>query len=170
VYGFRLVVDTALIFSLEGDTPNCPSLRDVSDQILGTKMPETHDSVEDSRQALKAAIFLLSNGIPGPVVRKTLLPTGLMIHRIPADCNEETLHHLLVSQTSVVPKGVETIFRGSEVDAKAATGKCNVDFVSSGHADLAFETIPGPLRPDKSNKPQKRLYLKGGGYICVRKL
>jgi hypothetical protein len=170
-----LVIDTALVYPLE-ESNNCPSLRDISEQVLGVKMNDTHDSVEDARQALKAALHLMTNGIPAPIIRKVVLPAALLIHRIPEGYTEETVHQLLVAQTSIVPRSVETILRGGssseggESSGKSSTGRCNVEFLTPAHAELAFETIAGPLRPDKSNKPQKRMYLKGGGYICVRKL
>ena len=44
----------------------------------------------------------------------------------------------------------------------------SAEFSSEAHAALAFESLAGPNRPDKSGRPQKRVYLKGGGYICVR--
>jgi len=53
----------------------------------------------------------------------------------------------------------------------AATGKATAVFPSAQHADLAFDSIAGPNRPDKSGRAQKRIYFKsGGGYICVRKM
>lgn len=47
-------------------------------------------------------------------------------------------------------------------------GKSVVIFKSQEHANLAFQSISGPVRPDNNNKPQKRVYLKAGGYLAVR--
>jgi hypothetical protein len=76
---------------------------------------------------------------------------------------------LFLQQAHVKPAGVSQIQQGGASAAGVAAGKCVASFPSKAHADLAFEALSGPCRPDKSNFPQKRVYLQGGGYLCVRK-
>ena len=53
--------------------------------------------------------------------------------------------------------------------APQPNGRTVISFATKQHCDLAFDAIPGPNRPDKANRDQKRIYLKGGGYVCIRK-
>jgi hypothetical protein len=98
----------------------------------------------------------------------------LLLHRIPDFCTEEHITEMIVKYTQIVPVKVNTITRGAPTatpgeKGAAANGKTTVQFLSQQHCDLAFDSIVGPNRPDKQNRDQKRIYLKGGGYICVRK-
>lgn len=184
------VVDTAYLFTLENEPGAAPSLRDVSEQILGTKLPDTHDSVEDARAALYGAAVLLSRGPQLPIVRKNstngtvattaaarteaaaaAVGTSLLVHRIPDYCTEQHIQEMIVAYTQVMPCKVNPITRGAPTtDASSVpSGKTTIFFSSQIHCDLAFESIAGPNRPDKQNRDQKRVYFKGGGYICVRK-
>jgi len=95
----------------------------------------------------------------------------LLVHRIPDNCTESDVYNMMLNYTHVVPTSVPSITRGeSSAGALTGSGKTNVQFLTSEHCRLAFESIAGPNRPDKSNKPQKRVYLRGGGYICVRQV
>lgn len=166
---------------MEGEPGACPSLRDVSEHILGLKLPDTHDSVQDAKAALDAAVYIMQYGVPSPISRSGGGAGGvpanqsLLLHRIPDGCTEEQLFNMLLSHTHVVPTELSAITKAPAEAASASpgplagTGKCVVTFSSVAHADLAFESVAGPNRPDKSNRAQKRIYTKGGGYICVRK-
>ena len=58
----------------------------------------------------------------------------------------------------------------ASASASAPRGRSTVEFSSQLHAQLAFDSIPGPNRPDKQHREQKRIYFKGGGYLCIRKV
>lgn len=158
------------MYSLSGDTTQqlSPSLREVTETLFGTKLADHHDSVEDARAALHIAVNFMKNGPSAPIVRAGGMPTSysLLVHRIPDNFTEDQLHQYFVQQVNVVPLRVNPI-TGSAPNQSC--GKSFVLFASKAHADFAFDTIPGPNRPDKQNKPQKRCYLKNGGYFCVRK-
>ena len=81
---------------------------------------------------------------------------------------------MVISSTNVVPVDILPITWGCDAAASPPAvavpmGKTTVTFTTQLHADLAFDSIPGPNKPDKANRAQKRVYLKGGGYICIRK-
>jgi hypothetical protein len=201
-------VDTAYLFTLENEPGAAPSLRDVAEQVLGTKLSDTHDSVEDARASLYAAAVLLLRGPQAPLVRRVgnpsthalaaangghanasavaaaaaitgaaaagaSVPCSLLVHRIPDYCSEQHIQEMMVAYTQVMPAKIGPILRGAPStgsDGNAVpSGRCTVFFASQIHCDLAFESISGPNRPDKQGRDQKRVYLKGGGYICVRK-
>ena len=191
---YRLVIDTAFLFQRDGSPADCPSLREASHHVLGYDLPDIHDSVRDANIALALAQFLHVHGLQPPVPRLRI-PNGnanplvagatttestnhgglvdgakeLLVHRIPDNCSETDVYNMMLTYTHVVPTSVPPITRGDS-SAGAPSGKTNVQFLTSEHCHLAFESIAGPNRPDKSNKPQKRVYLRGGGYICVRKV
>ncbi|KAL7554986.1 hypothetical protein ACHAWF_018603 [Thalassiosira exigua] len=88
----------------------------------------------------------------------------LLVHRLPKGTLSSHIGDMLVVHSFVKPKDVpEVAFSGS-------TGKCLVEFASTEHAELAYATIAGEEREDKSGKKQKRVGLKGGGYVNVRKM
>jgi hypothetical protein len=161
-----MAVDTSYLYSLVNES-GAPSIRDISEQIFKLKLPDTHDSVLDAQAALKAAAYLAKNG-PSPPINRSSADReldSLLCHKIPTYLTEEQIRQMLIESTHIVPVDVSPIIRGSGADA----GKATIKFLSAKHADLAFEAISGPVRPEKSNREQKRVYLKGGGYICIRK-
>lgn len=184
-FNHRNVVDTAYLFTLEGEPGAAPSLRDVSEQILGTRLSDTHDSVEDARASLYAAAVLLTRGAQPTIVRRTstshsanaatgAAPTSavtfsLLVHRIPDYCTEQHVQEMIVAHAQVLPTKILPITRGTGESSAVPSGKTTIFFSSQVHCDLAFDSIAGPNRPDKQNRSQKRVYFKGGGYICVRK-
>jgi RNA exonuclease 1 len=176
------VVDTAFLYTLDKEPGSAPSLRDVSDQVLFMKLPEPHDSVQDAQAALFVASVLLTAGPQAPIVRsngnggngETPTHPSLLIHRIPDYCSEQNIHDMIASYTQVMPLKVSPIARGQSAANGSSgpsipSGKASVFFRTAMHCDLAFESIAGPNRPDKQNRDQKRVYFKGGGYVCVRK-
>lgn len=158
-------------------------MRDISEQVLGVKLAEIHDSIQDARSALYVASVILLHGPHKPLQRTSgnMSSSGklaaansfpqLLVHRIPDFCNDDHILEMMVQYTKIVPAKVHPIVRGSSSggEAGAPSGKAVVQFATQMHADLAFDSIVGPNRPDKQNRSQKRIYLKGGGYICVRK-
>ena len=153
-------------------------MRDVSEHILGTKLPDLHDSVLDARASNQAAMYLLVQGCPEvpPACPRTgstassNLAAQLLAHRLPGGCTADNLLAMVMKYTRVIPESVGAVTGIGEGDDQAK-GKSIITFTSKAHADLVFDSVPGPNRPDKSNKAQKRIYLKGdaGGYINLRK-
>jgi hypothetical protein len=183
------VIDSSYLYQLENEPNAAASVRDISDQVLGVKLSDTHDSIMDARSALYAAAVILVSGPQRALVRtsgnvsssatqngKNIGVFQLLVHRIPDFCSDEHITEMIVKYTGIVPVKVNPITRsatgGATPDATSAaagSGKTTVQFLSQMHADLAFDSIVGPNRPDKQGRDQKRIYLKGGGYICVRK-
>jgi len=182
-FNHKNVIDTAYLYTLENEPGAAPSLRDISEQILGIKLPETHNSIQDAQAALYAAANLLAYGPQPSIIRKTGISSSsssitkefsLLIHRIPDYCTEQQLHNMIIDYTYIVPLKVNIIIRGDKNNdmikkGDIPSGKTNITFSSQQHRDLAFDSIVGPNRPDKQNRPQKRIYFKGGGYICIRR-
>jgi hypothetical protein len=164
----RCIIDTSYIFQLTNEPNSIPSLRDISESYLGTKLNVIHDSVQDAQAAMMIVNKVFVNGLPQSIGRGVPQEQcNLLVHRIPANCTTENISQLFITNTFIVPTKVHPIITNTQDNA--AAGKSTVTFESAKHADLAFETLAGPNRPDKSNRPQKRVYLKGGGYMCVRK-
>ncbi len=175
VFLFSRVIDTAYLYSLENEPESMPSLRVVAEQVLGFQLGDSHDSVKDACSSLYAAVYTSLHGPVRGLFRNGRSSTGssaneasLLLHRLPDYCQEDHIMRVIISYTNVVPIRVASIVRGDPTGSEPV-GKATVFFPTQQHADLAFESISGPLRPDKQNKPQKRIYLKGGGYIYVRK-
>lgn len=191
-FNHKNVIDTAYLYTVDNEPGAAPSLRDISEQILGIKLPETHNSIQDAQAALYAAATLLAYGPQPSISRKSSSSSltkefSLLIHRVPDYCNEEQLHHMIIDYTYIVPIKVNTIIRGDSGSSSGSNGNDNknnndyqkkgdipsgktmITFSTQQHRDLAFESIVGPNRPDKQNRPQKRIYFKGGGYICIRR-
>ncbi len=169
----RLVVDTSYLYTLENEPNQSPSIRDISEAVLGNTMENVHDSIRDAEAALRAAEYILQTGSAPAVPRSAASlarqsGAALLIHRIPQGFTTETLSEMIVNLCAVIPTSVQNI-SWSHDSAGNDLGKALVYFPSREHCDLAFEALPGPNRPDKTNKPQKRSYLQGGGYICIRK-
>ena len=49
-------------------------------------------------------------------------------------------------------------------------GKTNVIFPSPAHVNLAFSTLEGEEREDKTGRLQKRVYMRNGDYCYIRKM
>jgi len=84
---------------------------------------------------------------------------------------------MVMTYTSIVPTAISvagasnkpsstnpnpTITTEAELDhlASAAGLKLQVTFATQQHAELAFNSIPGPDAPDKSGKSQKKIFFK----------
>ena len=168
------VIDTAMLYKYVNPDDGTPSLKNLAKGVLGKEMPNVHDSVNDARVALECATnYVVMDGKVAPVEKvytRSRAPRGedsanmLLVHRLPTSTLSEHISEMFLAYTSIKPKKVpEIVFSGS-------FGKCNVEFTSRGHAELAYATLNGEEREDKGGKKQKRVSLKGGGYVCVRKM
>ncbi len=164
-------VDSALLFTIK-DEPNATcSLKDLAMSAMKREMPEVHDSVNDARVALLSiqAGYLEKGGNPEPIVRS--FPSKrkggsseLFVHRIPKGCFQEHISKMFLAHTHIQPKQIPAIEFNSD------TGKTTVLFASNEHANLVFKTLEGEAKPDKTGRLQKRVYLRNGGYVCIRKM
>ena len=185
------VVDTAMLYAhavVEEGESGTPSLRNLAHGVLGGReMPEVHDSVNDARVALACAVHYVERGGKVDPVEKVYRRSDsrggrrevggaeasssaqqhtsvLLVHRLPVNTLPDHISEMFLAYTSIRPKNIPDIaFAGQQ-------GKCNVEFASSEHAELAYATLVGDERADKTGKMQKRVGLKGGGYVCVRKM
>jgi len=169
------VVDSSLLFTIR-DQPNAAcSLKDLSMTILGKKMSEIHDSVQDSRISLLCLEvgYIGTNGNPQSITRSistkrafyTEQKKELLVHRIPTSCNVKHIKNMFLVHTYIQPVNVKDIeFKNSK------TGRTIVEFPTEHHANLAFTTLAGEKMTDATGKYQKRVYLNNGGYVQVRKM
>lgn len=181
----KFVIDTSYLYNLEIDgiaTTKFPSLREIADIILKRPLPLVHDSVEDAKAAVFACFHLFQPNAITTIQRysnnsntNTHTTNGhvnppmgantLLAHRIPDSCSEQDIYQLFLAHTYIAPLKIFPILGRGGGDK----GKATIVFSTKEHAILSFDSIAGPNRPDKQNKPQKRVYLKTGGYICIRK-
>ena len=164
-------MDTSYIYQVANEPGAAPGLRDCAQQCLNQALSPLHDSMEDAQFAF---MLVMNNGFQPPITRVGGSSSGdnkaaLMIHRVPRSCGEDQVKRMFAVNAYIIPKTVAAIQHPAAKDPTANVGKTDAVFESVAHADLAFDTLPGPDRPDKSNRSQKRVYLQGGGYICVRK-
>eukprot|EP00585_Thalassiosira_rotula_P012849 CAMPEP_0196130672 /NCGR_PEP_ID=MMETSP0910-20130528/964_1 /TAXON_ID=49265 /ORGANISM="Thalassiosira rotula, Strain GSO102" /LENGTH=589 /DNA_ID=CAMNT_0041390025 /DNA_START=69 /DNA_END=1838 /DNA_ORIENTATION=+ len=168
--------DTAMLFTHIDETDGTPSLKNLAHGVLGREMPDVHDSVNDARVALACAQhYVAKHGRVDPVEKKYTRSssrhrldaadtTMLLVHRLPNTTVAEHLTEMFLAYTHVKPKKVP------EIQFNGTYGKCNIEFSSKEHAELAYTSLVGEEREDKTGKKQKRVGLKGGGYVCVRKM
>ena len=168
-------VDTAMLFVSNDEDGSTPSLKNLAINVLKRQMPEVHDSVNDARVALDCAEYYRSKGGDVAPVEKVFTrksrsstdaadTTMLLVHRLPTTTQPNHLVEMFLAYTNVKPKNVPDII------CSGSFGKCNVEFTTKEHAELAYTTLAGEEREDKTGKKQKRVSLKGGGYVCVRKM
>lgn len=165
------VVDSSYLFKSADAAKSTVGLKDLSLHLFHTKMPDIHDSVNDARVALNCVKhYKERNGnvddIPSSNSAWENYSTQLFVHRIPRDaCNESQLSNMFIRHTDVKPATVEDIdFSNKD------TGKTIVIFRTSHHANLAFDTLQGPIEIDTTGRKQKKVYLRSGGFIKVRKM
>ncbi|KAL9180204.1 hypothetical protein ACHAXT_008174 [Thalassiosira profunda] len=172
-------VDTAMLFVHKEEEAGTPSLKNLAHGVLGGReMPDVHDSVNDARVALLCAEHYVAKGGKVAPIEKVFSrspykgpkriddgdTSQLLVHRLPTATKPEHLSEMFVAYTQIKPKTVpEIVFSGQH-------GKCHVEFSSKEHAELAYRTLVGEEREDKTGKKQKRVGLKGGGYVCVRRM
>jgi len=161
------VADSSLLFRAKDSPTSSVSLKDLVSGIFKEKMPETHDSVNDARKALESVLHWMEKGGKVAEIERTTSngrSAQLFVHRIPKACKADHFTTLFQKYTTIVPTEVD------EVDFNGDTGRTHVTFKSSGHANLAFQTLEGSAEPDKSGRLQKKVYLKTGGYVRIRKM
>lgn len=166
-------VDTAYLFKVKGDDSenqnSVPSLKDCATTILGKEMPNTHDSINDAITSLDCCNHYLDHGGDVEEVVRTKRSSDsydtLLVHRIPLKgCTKNDIANLFLQTCFVKPKEVDDIEFGS------STGKTYVRFFTNRHASLAFESLKGSASTDKTGKEQKKVYMRNGDYIQVRKM
>jgi RNA exonuclease 1 len=160
------VADSSFLFQATDSTSASLSLRDLVSSILEKEMPETHDSVNDSRKALQCvAHWVEKDGNVEPIERTRANKNHqLFIHRVPKQCQGQHLKSMFLKHTSVDPTDVDPIEFSGE------TGTTHVTFKTSRHANVAFDTLEGVAEQDKSGRLQKKVYLRNGDYVRVRKM
>jgi hypothetical protein len=180
------VVDTALLYGVEGAPPNAtPGLRDCAKSVLDKDIQDgAHDSVTDAVTALEVAKFalgktelpLITRGIAGPkpgreqnghssgkALRNV---SSLLVHRLPRGVAARHLSALFSKKAMILPQAVGE----PEFAEDNPHGKAIVVFPSEVHANLAFCTLKGTAKPDATGRLQKKVFLANGGYIQVRKM
>lgn len=165
----HVVADSSFLFRTR-DLPNAtPSLKDTVKSMLKKEMPETHDSVNDARKALECVLHWVQNDgkvemVERQAKRPQFMGHQLFIHRIPKICNEEHLSSMFLKHSFIQPIEVE------DIQFSESSGKTHVSFKSPRHANLAFDTLDGNAEEEKSGRLQKKVYLRNGTYIRVRKM
>jgi RNA exonuclease 1 len=174
------VVDSAFLFTSADSETAMVSLRDLASHALKVEMPERHDSVNDARTAYQALeLFRTKQGAVDSIPRSSVKANAnsssrnadyesqLFVHRIPANaCDETQLAQMFLSYTHIQPIQVEDI----EYSGEASCGKTHVFFASGRHGTLAFDSLEGKAIPDASGRLQKKVFLKNGNYIRIRKM
>ena len=168
------VGDSALLFKASDSPTATVSLRDLAKMCLKKEMPSTHDSVNDARVAMKCLDYYRErDGKVEGVVRTPSEKNRsggrthhqLFVHRIPKVCKTTHLTKMFVEHTSISPEEVE------EIDFSSGhAGKTYANFKSPKHANLAFDSLAGEGEKDKSGRLQKKVYLRDGDYVRVRKM
>ena len=159
-------VDSSFLFHATDNPDASVSLKDLVHNIFKKDMPNTHDSVNDARMALNCVVhYLKKDGKVDPIERSFKNHGNqLFLHRLPLQCKASHIENMFVAHTCIKPKEIE------EIEFSGETGKCHVSFRSLRHANLAFDTLDSPVETDKSGKMQKKVYLRNGSYIRVRKM
>jgi len=162
--------DSANLFVAKDDNNSTPGLKDIAKAVLNEDMPETHDSVNDAITALRCLEFYIEHdGKVEPIermtqVRNKFASSQLFVHRIPKICSTDHLESLFLNHTWVSPLKIDNI------ELTGQHGKTVVTFKSSRHANLAFFTLEGDQDSDSSGRAQKKVFLRSGSYIRVRKM
>jgi RNA exonuclease 1 len=158
--------DSSFLYYAKDSTNASVSLRDLVSSILKKEMPETHDSVNDARKALQCVEnWVEKDGNVEQIERsRTNKNHQLFIHRVPKRCQGQHLKAMFLKHTSVEPTDVDAIAFSGE------TGTTHVTFKTFRHANVAFDTLEGVAEQDKSGRLQKKVYLRNGDYVRVRKM
>jgi RNA exonuclease 1 len=168
----NVVADSSFLFHAKDSTSATVSLKDAVKSVMGVDMPHTHDSVNDARKALEVVLHWKDKKGKVELVQRTPKKhphdknrgNQLFVHRIPKVCKAEHLSNMFQKNTSIEPTEVEEIvFSGDH-------GKTQVSFKTAGHANLAFDSLDGKAEEDKSGKLQKKVFLRNGDYVRVRKM
>ena len=92
----------------------------------------------------------------------------LLVHRLPLDTLPEHILEMFLAHSSIRPKNVP------DIDFTGVYGKCQVEFASSQHAELAYATLAVEEHADSAGRMQKRVGRERvgsgvGGHIWIRK-
>lgn len=185
------VVDSACLYGAADSETAMVSLRDIVAHVLKIDMPEKHDSVNDARMAYQVVNHYRTkkgkvDGIPRSTMvnaksnsfnglRASDYESQLFVHRIPKNaCDEAQLLQMFVAYTHVQPIKVDEIEYGNTntntPDHANTSGKTHVHFSSGRHGSLAFDSLDGKAIADASGRLQKKVFLKNGNYIRIRKM
>jgi RNA exonuclease 1 len=160
------VADSSFLFFAKDSTTSSVSLKDLVASIFKIEMPDTHDSVNDARKALECVLHWVERDGDVDSIERTAKHNGhqLFVHRIPKQCKIHHLTGMFVKHTSIEPSSVD------EIEFSGEAGKTHVTFRSARHASLAFDTLEGTADSDASGRLQKKVYLRNGDYVRVRKM
>jgi RNA exonuclease 1 len=163
------VVDSSHLYDAVDNPEASVSLRDLASTVLKQAMPEVHDSVNDARTALACVKHYLDcKGRVDKIVRtfqsRPNYGAQLFLHRIPKTCEASHISEMFLAHTSVQPLEVD------EIAYSGDSGKALVHFRSTAHAKLAFDCLESKVETDASGRLQKKVFLRGGGYVRVRKM
>jgi RNA exonuclease 1 len=162
----HVVADSSFLFKAQDSTSASVSLKDLVMGVFKKEMPDTHDSVNDARKAFECVLhYVEKNGDVEPVERMPKHKANqLFVHRIPKQCKPQHITNMFLNHTGVQPTEVE------DLEFSGDSGKAHVTFRSTRHAGLAFDTLEGTAEADKSGKMQKKVFLRNGSYVRVRKM
>eukprot|EP00980_Cylindrotheca_fusiformis_P023532 scaffold10571_cov154-Cylindrotheca_fusiformis.AAC.10 len=159
--------DSSFLFHAKDSESATVSLKDLVFGIFQKKMPETHDSVNDARKALDCVLHWVENdGKVAQIERSTNNSKAkeLFVHRIPKQCKPQNLSSMFQKHTDIQPTSI------ADIEFSGESGKTHVVFRTPRHAKLAFDTLDGTAEPDKSGRLQKKVYLRNGDYVRIRKM
>lgn len=171
--------DSALLFKAKDSETATVSLKDLAMMCIGKEMPSTHDSVNDARVAMLCLDYWRERD--GKVEKVVRTPSNknrgggyagvhkthhqLFVHRIPKVCKTVHLTKMFLEHTAVAPEEVAEIDFGT-----GNAGKTYASFKTPKHANLAFDSLAGDGEKDKSGRLQKKVYLRDGDYVRIRKM
>lgn len=163
------VVDSINLYDAVDNPEASVSLRDLASTVLKQTMPDVHDSVNDARTALACIKHYLDcKGQVDKIVRtfqnRPNYGAQLFLHRIPKTCEADHISQMFLAHTSVQPLEVDEIVYSGD------SGKTLVHFRSTAHAKLAFDCLESKVETDASGRLQKKVFLRSGGYVRVRKM
>ena len=160
------IADSSFLFRDKEASSSSVSLKDSVKSIFQQAMPDTHDSVNDARKALECVLhWVAKDGNVGPIERTSRFKGDqLFVHRVPKQCKTQHLSKMFLKHATIEPTEVD------EIEFAGKTGKTHVTFKSQRHANLAFESLEGVADEDASGRLQKKVYLRSGDYVRVRKM
>lgn len=158
--------DSSYLFYAKDSRSATVSLKDLVSGIFKCVMPETHDSVNDARKALECVFHWVEKDGNVEDIERSYRDkkNQLFVHRIPKQCKAQSLTTMFIKHTDIQPSDVD------EIEFSGNLGKTHVKFKSPRHAVLAFDSLEGTAEPDKSGRLQKKVYLRNGDYVRIRKM
>ena len=88
----------------------------------------------------------------------------LLVHRLPVNTLPEHVSEMFLEYASIRPKSVK------KISYLGPLGKCYVEFMTSRHAEMAYDALVGEEWPDSYGNVQKTVKMKGEGTLGVRKM